>query len=243
MTDRIGLPKITIQKDAKAHPFPLQIAWQTQEFLHGAIFYFIISDESSGIFFRTPNAINILESSLVKKGMKNPEWDLGWSIFQKYKSSFENMVYRNVLISIRSYWDWYINQLSGFIVFAQEKMGNPLTVKEIKLSSRITRPEIIDQISLVEKTCLLDFHISEETKSNIKELSLVRNLGLHNRWEVDKQYILKTKVSKIFKTGDMRNFTAEELQLWHKALIELIHNTSIPLATKYLYAPTYPLTS
>ncbi len=240
MSDKIELPKITIQKGAKAHLFPIQIAYQTQEFLHGAIFYFTISDESSGIFFHIPNSINILESSLKRKGMKKPEWDLGWNIIQQYKNMFENMVFKNVLITIRSYWDWYINQLSKFIIFAQENIGNPLQTKEYKQLTRITYKEIVEQVEIIERICRLDFNLSQEIKQKIKEMSLVRNLGLHNRWEVDQQYISKTIAKNDLKIGYIRNFTAEELHAWHKVLIKLLHDTSIPIANKYLNVHKYP---
>jgi len=36
---KIRLPLISVKKDAEAHKFPIQIAYQTQEFIQGFIFY------------------------------------------------------------------------------------------------------------------------------------------------------------------------------------------------------------
>jgi hypothetical protein len=239
MVERINLPRVTLQKDAKAHPFPLQVAFQTQEFIQGALFYFILADEAAGIFFRTSNSINTLEEKLLKEGMRKPDWELSWKIFLKYKGTFEKMVYRNVLVTIRSHWDWYLNKLAEFIIFAQEKTGNSLTNKEIKQLLKLTYKEINEQVETIENICSLDFNISVETKQYIKEMSLVRNLGLHNRWEVDQQYLDKTTGKNIWQKGDIRKFDNIELGLWHKSLIDLIDTTWQPIAIKYLSAPMY----
>ncbi len=240
MVKRIYLPKVTMQKDAKAHPFPFQIALQTKEFIQGAVFYFAIYDEAAGIFLRMPDSIKILEEIFINKGMKKSNLELSWQIFQGYKSVFESMVFRNVLLTVRSYWDWYTNKLAEFIIFAQENVGSILSKRDITQLRKITFKEITNQLEIMGNICSLDFDISEETKGNIKEMSLVRNLGLHNRWEVDKQYLEITAENKRFQIGDTRDFDAKELGVWHKSLIDIIGMTCKPIAIKYVSAPMFP---
>jgi hypothetical protein len=240
MVKRITLPRVIIQKDAKAHPFPFQVALQTEEFMQGAVFYFICADEAAGKFVRLPDGINTLKAGLLKAGMQEQEWESGWKLLSKYRGVFESIVFRNVLVTIRSYWDWYMNKLVEFVIFAQNNTGNAMTEREVKRLLSITYKEITEQITMIENICELDFKISEETKQYIQEMSLVRNLGLHNRWEVDQHYLEKTAEKNKWQIGDIRDFDSKELRQWHTSLIDLIGKTCGPIAIKYLSAPAYP---
>lgn len=240
MAQRVPLPKVIIQKDSKAHPFPYQIAFQTMEFMQGAVFWFICVDEAAGAFIRLPNGLSMLKANLFKAGMQDEEWKSGWNYINKYKDLFQSVVFLNVLITIRSYWDWYVNKLAEFIIFAKKSVGNGLTQNEVKKLRRMTHLEILEQISIMEKVCKLDLQISGETKLNIKEMSLVRNLGLHNRWEVDQRYLNKTSKQNQWRIGDIRTFNSNELLLWHRSLINLINKTCKPVAVQYVSAAKYP---
>lgn len=240
MAEGIPLPKVVTRKDAKAHPFPYQIALQTQELMQGAVFWFICADEAAGEFIRLPNGLNILKTNLLKAGMQEMEWESGWNYLNKYKNLFQSTVFQNVLIVIRSYWDWYITKLVEFIIFARENTDDALMGSNLKKLRRITNPEILEQISIVEQACKLDLRVSEKTKQHIKEMSLVRNLGLHNRWEVDQIYLNKTAKQSQLQIGDIRAFDSTELNLWHRSLIDLIGKTCKPVALQYVSAQTYP---
>jgi len=240
MAERIPLPKVVMRKDAKAHPFPCQIALHTRELMQGAVFWFICADEAAGEFIRLPNGLNMLKANLLKASMKEEEWECGWNCLNKYKNLFQNVVFQNVLIVIRSYWDWYITKLVEFIIFTRENTDNTLMAKNLKKLRRITHKEILEQISIVEQVCKLEFQVSEETKQRIKEMSLVRNLGLHNRWEVDQYYLDKTLEYKRWQTGDIRTFDSHELKLWHGSLINLISKTCKPVAIQNASAKAYP---
>ena len=240
MVERIPLPKVVMQKDAKAHPFPYQIALQTEELMQGAIFWFICADEAAGEFIRLPNGLNMLQASLSKAGMKDREWKSGWNYLNKYKNLFQSVLFQNVLIVIRSYWDWYITKLVEFIIFARKNTGDALMGNTLKRLQRITYSEILKQVSIVEQACKLDFQVSEKTKQNIREMSLVRNLGLHNRWEVDQTYLSKTSEHTQLQIGDIRAFDSKELNQWHTSLIDLIGKTCKPVAVQYVSVQTYP---
>lgn len=237
---RIPLPKVMMRKDAKVHPFPYQIAQQTQELMQGAIFWFICADEAAGAFIHLPNGLNILKANLLKAGMQEEEWESGWNYLNKYKNLFQDVVFQNVLIVIRSYWDWYITKLVEFTILARENTDDALMESSKKKLRRITHLEILEQISFLERVCNLDFKISSETKQCIKEMSLVRNLGLHNRWEVDQLYLDKTSKRNQWQIGDIRTFDVGELRLWHRSLIDLISKTCKPVAIQYVSAQAYP---
>ena len=241
MAKRIPLPKVTTRKGATAHPYPFQIALQTHELIQGAVFYFIFADKATGEYIRLPNGLDMLKANLLKAGLQERDWKSGWKYFNKYKNLFQDIIFHNVLVAIRSYWDWYINKLAEFIIFAHESTGDELMKNELEKLRRITHPEILEQISIIEKVCKLDFHISEETKQNVKEMSLVRNLGLHSRWEVDQKYLNKTSEQNQWQISDIRTFDSKELILWHRSLIDLINKTCKPVAVKYVLAAKHPL--
>ncbi len=69
-------------------------------------------------------------------------------------------------------------------------------------------------------------------------MHLVRNLGLHNQWEVDETYLKNTK-AKNFEVGNKRLIETPELEKWHSAFIDLVLETSSQLAVLYAGAPPY----
>lgn len=97
---------------------------------------------------------------------------------------------------------------------------------------------ILNQLTLLEKASDVKFNLSDENLSSLKEMSLVRNLGLHNRWEVDKQYQEKNN-SNDWEIGEIRVFDPIELYDWHESLIEAVNMTCVEIAKKFNQAPDF----
>lgn len=206
----------------------------------GAMFYAAVADVAAGQFIRLPNGLAKLENSLSQSGMDKKEWDRGWNILEKYMPVFENSVFQNVLVLVRSHWDWYIRQLGRFVAFARVHVPSPaLSTKHQKLFDYVDRKEIDEQLSILEGACGVTFCLPNSTMLEVKEMSLVRNLGLHNRWEVDAFYLSKTLSSR-WTVGEIRVVTIQELRSWVSGLTKLLDETSIPIAKKYCSAPDYP---
>ena len=116
-----------------------------------------------------------------------------------------------------------------------------LTKVDEKSLKNIGFKEITQQLELLEKASDLKFDLPDEILSSLAEMSLVRNLGLHNRWEVDSHYKDKTRPGSTgWEIGEIRTFDKTELQIWHGSLIEVISKTSVPIAKKFCHAPPYP---
>jgi hypothetical protein len=206
----------------------------------GAMFYAAIADVASGEYVRLPNGLRRLENKLNADGMDKKEWDRGWNILEKYMPVFQHSVFQNVLILVRSHWDWYIRQVAGFVAFARNHISSPtLTNKEQRSFANLDRKEIEDQLVILGNTCGVNFNIAASTMLAVKEMSLVRNIGLHNRWEVDRFYLSKTLTSG-WTVGDIRTVKIDELRSWVSSLTKLLDETSIPIANKYVSAPDYP---
>jgi len=70
-------------------------------------------------------------------------------------------------------------------------------------------------------------------------MSLVRNLGMHNRWEVDDYYLQKSSASG-WELKDVRIIEIAELRSWSASLSKLINETSFEISIKYVGAPDFP---
>ncbi len=238
---KIALPNITVDKNAKAHPYPFQIALQTKELIQGAIFYFHIADNSSGRYFQQQDATLILEKDFISHGGKKDAWEQGWELLKKYEEIFKITIYQNVLISINSYWDWYIRNLGSFVAYARTCIQSPVLIKREESNlNRISFLSINHQLALLEKACGVSFNISKSQTDALVEMSLVRNLALHNRWEVDKKYLENTPIRRQWIDGELRLFDIAELEHWHQCLLGALSRTHIPIAIRYLGAPPYP---
>lgn len=237
---KISLPNISIEKNNKAHSYPFQIAYQVQEFIQGAIFYAFLSDISSGIYFKQTNSIKELKEQFIAGGGDLSTWNRGWLILDRYKDIFKITVFQNVLVAINSHWDWYIRSLGDFVIFARNYVQSPfLSKKEESDLGRVGLLSICHQIATLEKSCGVGFGISGGELGSLKEMSLVRNLALYNRWEVDQKYLDSTSNKKRWNIGQLRLFDSSELGLWHQSLLGAIKKSWQPIAIKYVNAPSF----
>jgi hypothetical protein len=237
---KIPLPSVSRTPGAKAHPFPIQVSFQTQEFIQAVLFYAMFADSAAGEYVRLPNALNNIEQKLIKEGLDKKLWDNGWSYLQKYQPIFNNTIFQNVVILMRSHWDWYIRQIGEFVSFARNYVSNPvLDTKQQKNLTRIGWKEITQQLTILEESCGINFSLSNRILSDINEMSLVRNLGMHNRWEVDDYYLKKTSSSN-WELKDVRLIEIAELQSWAGSLSKLINETCLQITIKYVAAPDFP---
>jgi hypothetical protein len=237
---KIPLPLVTKTADAKAHPYPIQVSLQTQEFIQAVLFYAMFADSAAGAYVRLPNALNNIEKKLIEEGLGKREWERGWDYLQKYQAIFNNTIFQNVVILMRSHWDWYIRQIGEFINFARVHLAlPPLNKKQQSDLNRIGWSEITRQLVILEESCGIRLSLSPQILFDINEMSLVRNLGLHNRWEVDDFYLRKTS-SSIWELRDVRIIEIGELQSWAGSLSKLLNETSLQIAIKYVAAPKYP---
>ena len=98
---------------------------------------------------------------------------------------------------------------------------------------------IDEQTEILSKSTGIAFRFASETVDLAKEMSMVRNLGTHIRWEVDAYYRANTSSTRTWEVGELREFDAGELQKWHAALIDLINATSIEVAKVYRDVPDF----
>jgi len=95
---------------------------------------------------------------------------------------------------------------------------------------RIGFTNFADQIDILRESTGLPLLIPIESIKGVREMSLVRNIGLHNRWEVS---------AGPWSAGDIRTVESPELLGWHEDLMKVINATWPPIAERYVSAPGF----
>ncbi|MCE8050011.1 hypothetical protein HOP61_01710 [Halomonas daqingensis] len=243
---RIPLPKTNqVSKERKAHPFPAQIGLQTLELMQASIFHSMVMDEAAGQRVRQERGVEEINGALLEAGLEKRLLDDGWAYLGKYKVLFERFVTQNVLIALRSQWDWYVRNLGRFILTAlasECQEGEALSKSKENDLTKIGFKDIQTQLRILERCAGIAIDVPGFVREAIHEMSLVRNLGLHNRWEVDDFYI-KNSRTEGWGVGEIRYFEVPELEEWHKALANLVNASWSPVAVRFKYAPDFELGS
>jgi hypothetical protein len=236
---RIPLPDVVKRGIPQAHPYPIQIGMQTKEFLQGALFLAIFRDLATGAYVRQSEGNLMIEHLLKTNGLQDSHVAEAWQIVARYKPVFEGLVLQEVLVSLCSHWDWYVRKLAEFLVFAlSAETGRQLTGSMYKDLRRADKANIVDQISLFERASGVQLLLDESDRVSLHEMTLVRNLGLHNRWEVDDLYLSKTE-RKNWNSGEIRIVPIEELRIWHSLMRNLLTRMSIDIAKRFVSVPHY----
>lgn len=236
---RIALPEITMLPGAKAHPYPLRIGFQTIEFLHAATFHAAFTDVAAGERVRQPGAFNEIRDDWVARGLDAGAWQTSWDLLQKYSHIFESSTYQSVTVALRSHWDWYVRHLGAFVIFARQHVSCPtLTSKEQETLGAVGRKEFTKQLHLLQGATGVNLLPSQDAIDSIVLMTHVRNLGLHNRWEVDQDF-LTSHPSCGLQVGDLRTVSSSELETWAEAMRSAVKLTLIEIAKWALDAPHY----
>ncbi len=221
----------------KKHLYPMRIALRAHRLIQGTLFYNVMADTTIGLYFgEGVDSIIKLKQKLIDSGIKEETYELSWSCFEEYINEFKNPIFQHAVYSIISHWDWYVSNLGRFVYFAETNLSphKKLDKDLLKLS---TKP-FARQIEILQTQTNITLEVETKNLGLVEEMHLVRNLGLHNQWEVDVTY-LKNSKNKNFEIGMKRLVETPELEKWHSAFIKLIHESSSRLAHHYADVPNY----
>lgn len=220
------------------HSYPLKIALRAQNLIQGSLFYDVFTDTATWLYAKNvPNAEQTIKNFLIKSaGWSEETYEISWGCFENLMKEYQSPIYHHTVYSIISHWDWYISNLGKFVEFA-EKSTSPekQTNKELlKLNSKPFQR----QIEIIKNQTEIILNIDDDTLNLVEEMHLVRNLGMHNEWEVDDTYLKLSKTKK-YKLGDKRIIEKSEITEWHYAFIQLINAISSEIAVRYGKVPDY----
>lgn len=224
--------------NSEKHLYPMNIALRAQRLIQGSLFYDVFIDTATGQYLKViPNAEGTVKDFLINNaGWSIETYETSWSCFEEYLNEFQNPIFHHTVYSIISHWDWYVSNLGKFIDFA-EKFTLPEKQTNKDLLKLNFKP-FVTQIEIIKSETGISLNIESDSLDLVEEMHLVRNLGMHNEWEVDDTYLRKTKTINL-KLGDKRKFEITELTKWHSAFLQLIGILSFEIAIRYAQVPNY----
>jgi hypothetical protein len=241
MSSKAWPPKLPRGPSTKVHPYPLLIALRAETFIVGATFYYAFADAAIGDYFRTvPAFYDRIRAQFLSRGVTPEGWESNWKAFEAYVKSFPSPIMQNALLTAIAHWDAYLSKLAAFIGFARTYVPGPVIPKKhIRALNRVSFLSVPEQIQALSNVSGAVFPIQPSSVSSLHEMSLVRNLGMHNEWFVDATYLAHTK-SKGWPLGALRTVAMAELEEWRRSLSDLIAGTSRSVAAMYVSAPGFP---
>lgn len=224
--------------NSQRHLYPMKIALRAQRLIQGILFYDVFTDTATWLFASTnKDAEKLVQEHLINHaGWRKDTYEISWQCFSDYLNEYQHPIRQHAVFSMISQWDWFISKLGKFIYFA-EKSNSPQKATSKELLKLNKKPFKI-QLEVIKSQISISFDENEDAINLIHEMHLVRNLGMHNNWEVDDIY-LEGRLKCGFKLGDKREFEISELERWHKALIQLIDKLASETALYYANAPFY----
>ena len=240
MDKRKWPPTLVRGPHSSSHPYPLEIALRAQIFTVGAIFYVSFADAAVEEFLHlSTDPYGVIRKKFLETGLSPENWEENWRAFIAYTDAFPSPVFQTALFSMITHWDWYISNLGRFVDFAHIHGTIPAISNKIKGElHRIGRKPISEQIIILEKATGLQFDLPGNVVNQLIEMNLVRNLGMHNQWAVDDDY-LKYSLQKHRAVGSLREVTPKDLEGWQQAVLKTINTTSSMIAKGYVNAPDY----
>jgi len=219
------------------HLYPLKIALRAQKLIQGSVFYGAFTDLATGQYVRViPGATEKIKALMLESGLSDENYETSWEYFVVYMNEFKHPIFQHGIYSMISHWDWYISNLGRFVNF----VINDTNLNKIKKTSllKLNCKPFREQINILKSAVGIDFAFKPNTIVLIEEMNLVRNLGMHNEWEVDDDYLKKTSNAN-WEIGQKRDFQTEEMNEWHAALLDVITITAHHVATRYSQIPHY----
>lgn len=237
---RIRLPSYQRKPESPVHPFPYQVSMRALELLQAATFYPAFMDCAFGLYRdSTSDVMNQLHQAFIAAGMSQADWEMNTDCLEKYIEFLPSPLMQSAVVAGLSQWDWYVGKLGRFIKFAREYGPKP-TMKEAmehNLPLIPLRP-FSEQIQILNQASDNTLHISEYCIDDLREMILVRNLGVHCNWEVTAYYLKSTKTTG-WSLGDTREVSIGELEVWRDALYSIINDTSRHFSVMYSKVPDF----
>jgi len=222
------------------HPYPLRIGTETVERLQAAISHLSLIDFATDDYMRGREPIEKFHRYLTSENVDEDEWQTSWRCMSKHSDSLRPWVLQQAIIALRTQWDWYVSRLAEFLCFARGHVAGPAMSNgmEGKLA-RLGWAPMSDQLKCMQDAVGRQLELTESDRELVAEMSLVRNLVLHNRGEVDRHYLKHTKQTS-WRVGQSRTVEWKEAARWHVALTRSVTATNPAVSEVYASAPSYP---
>jgi len=235
---RIELPSSDGTPESPGLPYPQRIALSALMYLQAVIFLYSVHDAAAGEIPKDPSLYARVESLM--DSHEQGTWASGWGFVSGFDDVLSSLVMQDALIACLSQWDWYIRRLGAWVAFAESsRPASMASADDMRQLGRVDQHPIGSQLELLERVSGAAFDFDGAHLGALREMTAVRNIGIHNRWECDEKYLSSTAQTGL-NVGDLRMFDGAELQGWHSVLQETISRVSLLLANRYESAPAFP---
>jgi len=213
--------------NSKAHPYPLNLDMTIRKKIQGVFTYFIITDQATYLHFsRGPNSYNEFDARIRSQGFTNGIDNESWQDFKLYIEAKPEPLAQQIIFNIEFSWDRYLNGIREFIQKGNKSLNINFSNDDNKIIKRMHLSPFPDVVSCIDRNIGFT-DISHKEIDSVTELSLLRNLGVHNDWIIDETYLQKTKETNVI-LGELRVFTASDIApLYQDLLISMRKITSV----------------
>jgi len=204
------------------HPHPIKVGLQTDLFIRASFDYEVTLGYIRAEFTKAEGAEERIRQLWLNRSWPDELWEHSKKAQLYCQHFLRNLLKQNSIISAVGHWDWFLRRQSEFVLWALETEAQSGVDDKIRrLASHIDQGSLRDQIGNLSQLTGCSFHIEETDLRHLDELGLLRNIGSHNRWEVDQKYLQRTKTrpeSGGWRIGQYRTYSDQEWLVWQTAL-------------------------
>src|SRR5262245_35804356 len=237
---RIELPEVELKEGVRAHIFPLQIGEQVKEMIRATETHLSLTGRAVETMWQNEEWTKIVFQE-ESKVYSQESFRLGFQTMIKYAPLFESYIRQHAVIFLVSEWDWYVTKLMQFLrrSWKMEEWGGK-TKRPQGFKKDKTVSEIEADVRRIQNLCgVSEWPFDPRVVEQWNELSLVRNLGIHHRWEVNRHYLKASMWREYWYPGDLRIPIEDEVVTWIDCVKDAVNNTSVWAAKRFADAPAY----
>lgn len=223
------------KSEREGHPYPFRIGFRAMERLQAALFYTIFQDEAAGMQVRRKGGVKEVSKALRKEGLSKEVEDNAWDYMSKHKSELKEIPFQNVVLQMFAIWDWYAGKMKSFVSHGLKELGEfpELTGRLKGQWKSFSRQRIELQVTILPDVAGATLELADSTPNALKELRLVRNLGVHNLWRVDEEYQRFTATGP-WELDELRKLSVGELLDWQAGLNDAIKTTTVAMSKRFV---------
>ena len=231
-TNSIGLPPLPSKAEVNIpmgeHPYPHRLAQYVREMILAQYTYHRAKIAAMQALEKCPDGLKQLQIELkvgLDGGLREDVFRDHWQFEQRFQGMRRVWDNQAIVVLWSSAWDWFIRQLIEFVTKAELARG-----REVKYQKIVYAP-FKEQIAWLDRLCNSSIP-GQQSLDAVDEMICVRNLGLHNAWEVDRKYLHQHRGGS-FQLGQIRAVKSDELLNWQRGILAVLDHYASAVAKRF----------
>ena len=226
---RYDLPEVIPEDHPGEHPFPTRIALFTEAFIDTTISYLVINDRAVEVGTGRGMQVMRIVDSLIEEGASKEDLYFALKFGAEHRDFFQAFTRQNATVLLMNEWEWFHSRLMSFARWALRHEGGSLPS---------TNRGIVGEIRRIEEVARQTLPLTDEERDALNELEMVRDLGMHHRWEMDRRYINANRLSEDY-IGVLRIPRYDEIMNWKRTLAKTVQHCAMEMGRRFVEAPDY----